>query len=53
MEKDNEQTLDSEWVQLIKEALEMGIAKEDIRKFLNGEGTRPPRYQQIKDISVS
>jgi DNA-binding transcriptional MerR regulator len=31
--KANEE-LDYEWVQLIKEALELGIDKEEIRKFL-------------------
>ena len=41
MEKANEALLDSEWVQLIKEALEMGIEKEEIRKFLKGEGMKP------------
>ena len=32
---DNE--LDKEWVQLIKEAKNLGIAKDDIRNFLSGQ----------------
>ncbi len=31
--------LDSEWTKLILEALEMGLNKEEIRKFLNNENT--------------
>jgi DNA-binding transcriptional MerR regulator len=33
--------LDFEWMQLIREALEMGLEKEDIRKFINREETVP------------
>lgn len=35
MEKAMHSELDAEWVQLIKEALELGINKEEIREFLN------------------
>nr|WP_246860898.1 anti-repressor SinI family protein [Bacillus sp. REN3] len=31
--------MDSEWTKLILEALEMGLNKEEIRKFLNNENT--------------
>ncbi|MCA1060901.1 anti-repressor SinI family protein [Rossellomorea aquimaris] len=29
--------LDLEWVELIKQALDAGISKEEIRKFLNNQ----------------
>ncbi|MBY0097299.1 anti-repressor SinI family protein [Mesobacillus maritimus] len=32
---EQELTLDLEWVELIKEALDLGIPIEDIRAFLN------------------
>ena len=31
----SEEQLDEEWVELIKEALELGISIEEIRNFLN------------------
>ncbi|WP_083413009.1 anti-repressor SinI family protein [Bacillus massilinigeriensis] len=31
--------LDSEWMQLIQEALELGIKTEEIREFLNSNST--------------
>jgi antagonist of SinR len=31
----NEQQLDLEWIQLIKEAKKLGIKKEEIREFLS------------------
>jgi antagonist of SinR len=31
----NEQKLDLEWIQLIKEAKNLGIEKEEIREFLS------------------
>nr|WP_174732838.1 anti-repressor SinI family protein [Mesobacillus harenae] len=34
-EKSVPEELDSEWMQLIMEALELGIDKEEIRQFLN------------------
>ena len=33
--QDSEKELDKEWVELIKEALELGISIEEIRNFLN------------------
>ena len=32
---DSEKQLDKEWVELINEALELGISVEEIRNFLN------------------
>ena len=32
--------LDIEWMKLIREALDMGIEKEEIRDFLNSKGTK-------------
>jgi hypothetical protein len=32
---DSEKELNKEWVELIKEALELGISIEEIRNFLN------------------
>ena len=32
---DSEKELDQEWVELIKEALELGISIEEIKNFLN------------------
>ena len=32
---DSEKELDKEWVELIKEALELGMSIEEIRNFLN------------------
>ena len=32
---DSEKELDKEWVELIKEALELGISIEEIKNFLN------------------
>ena len=37
MEKEMLGELDVEWVQLIKEALDLGMKKEDIRSFLAKE----------------
>ncbi|WP_121613797.1 anti-repressor SinI family protein [Mesobacillus foraminis] len=37
MEKALHSELDAEWVNLIKEALELGINKEEIRDFLNSD----------------
>ncbi|WP_084820340.1 DNA-binding anti-repressor SinI [Mesobacillus campisalis] len=37
MEKMELGELDLEWVELIKEALEMGLDKEEIRRFLNSK----------------
>ena len=31
----NERELDKEWINLMKEALEMGVSVEEIRRFLN------------------
>lgn len=34
MKKESLEGLDLEWVELMKEALEMGVSAEDVRKFL-------------------
>ncbi|MBM4764445.1 anti-repressor SinI family protein [Bacillus sp. B15-48] len=41
MDQPKYRDLDAEWMMLIKEAIEIGIAKEEIRKFLKGEGKLP------------
>jgi DNA-binding transcriptional MerR regulator len=40
METDNYKELDTEWIQLIKEALDLGLEKEEIRIFLASGSTQ-------------
>ncbi|WP_404330909.1 anti-repressor SinI family protein [Mesobacillus maritimus] len=40
METDNYGELDIEWIQLIKEALDLGLEKEEIRSFLANGSTQ-------------
>lgn len=45
--------LDQEWVELIAEALRMGMTKEKIRVFLQTNGSSENKQRMIKSYKVS
>jgi Anti-repressor SinI len=39
--------LDLEWVELVKQALDAGITKNEIREFLQNHGTKAEEYKIV------
>lgn len=48
-----EDDVDPEWVELIAEALRMGITKEEIRNLLQSNGRLENNHHVIKSYKVS
>ncbi|MGR3766107.1 anti-repressor SinI family protein [Rossellomorea sp. NS-SX7] len=42
-----ERELDLEWVELVRQALEAGISKNDIRKFIQIHGKKANEYKIV------
>ncbi|MBH9966659.1 DNA-binding anti-repressor SinI [Bacillus haikouensis] len=39
--------LDLEWIELVKQALDAGISKNEIREFLQNHGTKAEEYKIV------
>jgi DNA-binding transcriptional regulator YhcF (GntR family) len=51
--KRKKEEIDYEWVELIEEALQMGLTKEEIRAFLKSNGSLEHHDNLVKSCKVS